>query len=90
MKQTFSITHEIFVGQERGTSDVLNFEAETDVLSDLPNDLPLRVVGQFTGIGPDEITALRFATGIRVFLKSRRYMFEVLEQDGSFTMRRDW
>ncbi|HEY5215195.1 MAG TPA: hypothetical protein VIJ38_19455 [Acidobacteriaceae bacterium] len=90
MKQTFSITHNIFIGQEQGTSDVLNFEAETDVLSDLPNDLPLQITGRFTGVGPDEITALRFATGVRVFLKSRRYMLEALEHDGSFTMRRDW
>ena len=52
--------------------------------------VPLQIADRFTGVGAHEITALRFATGVRVFLKSRRYMLEALERDGSFTMRRDW
>lgn len=71
-------------------SDVITIEAETDAPSNSPTDFPSRITGEFIHAAADEISELRFAPGVTVSLRGRRYMLEFLEQDGSFAIRRDW
>jgi len=90
MRQTLSITHEINVDGQRGMANMHTVEAETDWSLECPTSHPKRVCGQLLNIPPDDLTELRFAEGVVIYFKARRYRFEALEQDGNFILCRDW
>jgi hypothetical protein len=90
MKHTFCITHEIDIAGQRGLSDILAIETETDFVPECPTFFPKLIAGRLLGLSDDCLARLRFASGVVVYVNTRRYIFEILEQDRGFSLRRDW
>ena len=84
MLSTLSITHEIYGSSWKGNSPVKDFPIEAD---ELPLDSePKPISGRFLDISKEDLDAIRFARERRIYLGAKRYEFDHLKNDGSFTI----
>ncbi|AXC16097.1 hypothetical protein ACPOL_6889 (plasmid) [Acidisarcina polymorpha] len=92
MECFLSITRQVDTDHEgrKSRSPVTSVRAEADLDQDAASGAPDFFFGKLLDVTLGQIIQFKFAPGVEVGFRGKRYKFEELGKSGSFKLRKDW